>query len=410
MWVQVVLALMAPPLPLLLHTLGRAPRQRKAWWALTMFATLAWAVVGAAAVGSSPEEGTVAVDAVADAPTTTVDPVTRAIGDGYVARCKDGDFSNNLDFGKTCSGGDGVDTWLATYGQCRDESVIIMGPEASCDGHGGFRYLLPAGYEPTAATSDLAKCKNGLFSDNSDLAAACSANGGVDSWLAPYGECSDGSFIIMSKDASCDGRGGFRALVPVDQGPTARPDDVAKCANGLFSDNTDFDNTCGDNGGVESWLAPYGECNNGKVISIDEDASCSVHGGFRVLRPDYVPPVTTTTAPPPPTAPSPDATALSGNDGVVSELEWIAAGIVLENQGLGYATTMIGLEDAQEMATAICSAAPAMSSQESLMFALYTSARGSGFSGYEAETVVPALAGALMVAACESEFDRLVGA
>ncbi len=41
----------------------------------------------------------------------------QAIAEGNVALCNNGDFSNNTDFGKTCSGADGLDEWLAELDQ-----------------------------------------------------------------------------------------------------------------------------------------------------------------------------------------------------------------------------------------------------------------------------------------------------
>ncbi len=50
----------------------------------------------------------------------------QAIAEGNVALCNNGDFSNNTDFGKTCSGADGLDEWLAEYGECNDGTTIKM--------------------------------------------------------------------------------------------------------------------------------------------------------------------------------------------------------------------------------------------------------------------------------------------
>ena len=230
-------------------------------------------------------------------PTTTLDPVLEAISDGYVARCSDGGLSDNTDFGATCSGGDGIDEWLAPFGECEDGTIIAMSEDASCSDHDGFRTLLEPDYKPTPRSSDIAKCQSGVYSDNVDFAATCTGNGGVDEWLAAYGKCEDGTVIVMSKDASCSGHGEFRKLLRPDYKPTRRAADVARCKNGLFSDNTDFAATCSSNGGVDKWLATYGKCLDGTVIKINADASCSGSGGFDKLLPeDYQPPTTTTTA------------------------------------------------------------------------------------------------------------------
>ena len=55
---------------------------------------------------------------------------------------------------------------------------------------------------------------------------------------------------------------------------------VARCKGGSFSDNTDFSGTCSSDGDVDFWLATYGECQDGTVIALGEDASCDDHDGF----------------------------------------------------------------------------------------------------------------------------------
>ena len=60
----------------------------------------------------------------------------QAIAEGNVALCNNGDFSNNTDFGKTCSGADGLDEWLAEYGECNDGTTIKMAKNSSCGGCG----------------------------------------------------------------------------------------------------------------------------------------------------------------------------------------------------------------------------------------------------------------------------------
>jgi hypothetical protein len=47
------------------------------------------------------------------APTTTVHPDDQAIADSYHALCNDENYSDNDDFAKTCSGGDGINGWLS---------------------------------------------------------------------------------------------------------------------------------------------------------------------------------------------------------------------------------------------------------------------------------------------------------
>lgn len=151
--------------------------------------------------------------------TTTFDSEAKAIEDGNVALCNDGGYSDNDDFSATCSGGDGIDKWLAPFGQCEDATVIKMSSEATCSDNGGFKKLLPANYKPKAAKGDVARCKDSTFSDNTDFSATCSSRGGVSKWLAPYGECTDGTVIKMSKQASCADHDGFGGLLPADYTP-----------------------------------------------------------------------------------------------------------------------------------------------------------------------------------------------
>jgi hypothetical protein len=154
------------------------------------------------------------------ATTTTNDPILEAIEAGYVAKCNDGGLSDNTDFRATCSGGDGIDRWLGPFGQCNDGHVIAMAHEATCEGHDGFQTVLPPDFMPSPSDDDIAECANGTFSDNTDLNAICSANGGVAQWLAPYGECDDGTVIEMGQ-GTCDGHGRFATLLAPDFIPTS---------------------------------------------------------------------------------------------------------------------------------------------------------------------------------------------
>lgn len=142
-----------------------------------------------------------------------------AIAAGKVAACKDGGFSDNTDFGGTCSSAGGVDHWLATFGSCSDGNVIKMSEDASCSDHDGFAGLLPKDFVPTPKPEDVARCKNGLYSSNTKFDGTCSSAGGVDEWLAPYGECTDGTVITMSETASCSDHGAFKGLLPADYVP-----------------------------------------------------------------------------------------------------------------------------------------------------------------------------------------------
>jgi hypothetical protein len=174
--------------------------------------------------GSPDEDEADTLSTATEAVNSTTTPVpteseANVAGEGDVALCNDGSYSDNRDFGATCSGGDGIDKWLAPFGQCQDGTIIKMSADATCEDNDGFKELLPADYKPKAAEDDIARCKDGTFSNNTDFAATCSSRGGVSKWLAPYAECKDGTVIKLSKTASCDDHGGFGALLPADYTP-----------------------------------------------------------------------------------------------------------------------------------------------------------------------------------------------
>jgi hypothetical protein len=195
---------------------GTAPGKRN-WKAIGLIVAgvfVALMVVGAVASPSEEPES-----ASPGQTTTTISPDAKAVAEGNVARCNDGGYSDNTDFSATCSGGDGIDKWLAPFGECTDGTIIKMGPDASCDDNDGFDRLLAADYEPTAAKGDVARCKDGTFSDNTDFSATCSSRDGVSLWLAPYGKCKDGTVFKLGKKATCKGHQGFSALMPKDYVP-----------------------------------------------------------------------------------------------------------------------------------------------------------------------------------------------
>ena len=149
----------------------------------------------------------------------TLSPIDKAIAAGNVAQCNNGGYSDNTDFKNTCNSGGGLDEWLAPYGECNDGATIVMGENVSCSEHGGFKLLHPRNYVPAAKTGDVALCNNGGYSDNTDFKNTCSSGDGVKSWLAPYGQCDDGTVIKMDKTASCSEHGGFKAVLPVEYVP-----------------------------------------------------------------------------------------------------------------------------------------------------------------------------------------------
>jgi len=60
-----------------------------------------------------------------------------------VALCNDDNFSNNADFSATCSGGDGITEWLATFARCTDNSYVRLEDRRACpDGKERFAALV----------------------------------------------------------------------------------------------------------------------------------------------------------------------------------------------------------------------------------------------------------------------------
>jgi len=92
-------------------------------------------------------------DAGESGPTTTLHPDDEAIADGFFALCNDGGYSDNVEFDKTCSGGDGVDRWLADYGECSDGTVIEMAATSICPSGTRFVGRLPADFDPDVASA-----------------------------------------------------------------------------------------------------------------------------------------------------------------------------------------------------------------------------------------------------------------
>jgi hypothetical protein len=150
------------------------------------------------------------------APTTTLHPDDQAIADGFFALCNDGNYSNNTDFAKTCSGGDGISRWLSEYGECSDGTVLSMRSLPDCGDRGGFARLLARDYVARPGDDDVALCNDGNYSNNTDFISTCSGGDGVTRWLAPYGECSDGTVIDMGPSSSCPGGSTFVGLLPDD--------------------------------------------------------------------------------------------------------------------------------------------------------------------------------------------------
>ena len=66
---------------------------------------------------------------------------------------------------------------------------------------------------------------------------------------------------------------------------------VARCSDGTYSDNTDFDARHAAPTTASTYrLAPFGSCSDGAVIALSETARCDDHDGFGALLPsDFVP-------------------------------------------------------------------------------------------------------------------------
>ena len=63
-----------------------------------------------------------------------------------------------------------------------------------------------------------------------------------------------------------------------------RPDRaVAQCKDGTYSENTEFWNTCRSAFGVKQWLAAKVVCGDGRIIELNEKASCGSAGVDRLL-------------------------------------------------------------------------------------------------------------------------------
>lgn len=262
-------------------------------------------------------------------PTTNIDSDEAAIAAGKLALCQDGNYSDNAELSKTCSGGKGVVRWLATYGRCADGAVIVMKSTSSCSG-GSFGTLLP-GFQPAPGPKDLARCVNGLFSDNRELVNTCSGNDGLAAWLAPFGRCVDRTVVRMSASDACSGHGGFGELEVVDFVPTAGPLDIAKCKDGTFSSNRKVSATCSSRGGVESWLATYGACDTGRVVQLAVERCDS--GRIMTLLPDYVP-TTTASSADAGASDTPATTGPAGGGEVTPELLDVTFEVLMEMRGI----------------------------------------------------------------------------
>lgn len=64
---------------------------------------------------------------------------------------------------------------------------------------------------------------------------------------------------------------------------------VALCGDGGYSDNDNFSATCSSGRGIDHWLGNFGECNDGRIIAMDSDSSCTFNDGFKTVLPvDFV--------------------------------------------------------------------------------------------------------------------------
>lgn len=85
---------------------------------------------------------------------------------------------------------------------------------------------------------DVARCSDGTVSQLIVFPDTCRSNGGVAEWLAPYGACSDGSFVMMSPAADCLFGGVFMALMPADFVPPTTTVPVTTVASSSIAPST----------------------------------------------------------------------------------------------------------------------------------------------------------------------------
>ncbi|WCO65048.1 Ltp family lipoprotein [Iamia majanohamensis] len=138
---------------------------------------------------------------------------------GQFARCNDGEFSDNGDLRAICSSHDGVDEFLAEFGECEDGTVIALRDDPECPDGGDLVKLLP-GYQPAAGDGDIALCNDGTYSDNRELRNTCSSHDGVEEWLAEYGECEGGDVVRLAEDERCPMGEDLSKLLPGYTPPT----------------------------------------------------------------------------------------------------------------------------------------------------------------------------------------------
>lgn len=202
---------------------------------------------------------------------------------------------------------------------------------------------------PTKA--DVAQCKDGSYSDNTNFDATCSSHDGVKRWISKYGRCKDGTVIRMSKSASCDGHKGFKRRLPKTYVPKPGWHDVARCNDGTYSDNSDFGNTCSGHRGVMRWLAPYARCKDDQVIKLRKSASCDDHGGFKGLaasdpgHPDLYPERPDRKQDDQEREPGKDFVSISGYRAAVAAVKFYPAISEFERDGYVVATAFIGNVD-----------------------------------------------------------------
>lgn len=195
---------------------------------------------------------------------------------------------------------------------------------------------------------DVAQCKDGSYSDNTNFKATCSSHDGVKRWISKYGRCKDGTVIRMSKSASCNGHNGFKRRLPKTYVPKPGWEDVARCNDGTYSDNSDFGKTCSGHRGVMRWLAPYARCKDGQVIKLRKSASCDSHGGFKGLaasdpgHPDLYPERPDRKREDQERKPGKDFVSISGYRAAVAALKFYPAISEFERDGYVVATVFIG--------------------------------------------------------------------
>jgi hypothetical protein len=218
-----------------------------------------------------------------------------------VALCNDGLFDDQKVLSENCTEHGGIDRFLAEYAECEDGFVVVAAADRTgCENR--IARLIPDDFMLGAGPEDVARCNDGYFDDEEDLAENCKKQGGIDRFLANHAECENGRVILLTVDGiRCENS--IARLLPFDHQPTPGSDDVAECNDGLFDNEKDLGDNCTKQGGIDRFLATFAECENGRVVLLAVDGITCEGAIARLLPTDYEP------------APGPDDVA-ECNDGL----------------------------------------------------------------------------------------------